>query len=471
MNRAFINYILDNAPLGVLLAIPLISLYSGVLATLVCLTLVIISFYRDESLICAAVVASGYHGVFQLDGRQLLGASFDVLLSGLLTLRLVYLVCVTKQTKLPSVPLFLFSLFMLYELFNCIFRSFERGGTYTALVAKDFILPLASFFYFIYVFNNRHKFNVDLVRCLKFMFLGIVAVATLSVVNYFADISSEFERFVLPIGLGEEYASRRSVLGLDVIRMNSLFALSTQGAAGCLYGICLASLVFYGKYIFGNSAIRICCLFSMLLACILGVSFTALFTVIIFCFLYYMLNNKSMKLRSSQILLPGVLLFLMISSSVFLTIDVGVGRELSILEYGYDNFLRPSLDRFVSMDAISIIFGIGLMPKLYLSGFLGTVYYLETFKLVYDNWIMGVIFQLGLVGLSIVLFLLVQVFVRIACVINTERWRMLAAISFLSMIGFAHGLFLLDRLFIFKAMFLLALVFSNGKEDSLRLIK
>lgn len=471
MNRAFLNYILDNAPLGVLFVIPLISLYSGVLATLACLILLIISFYRDESLVCSAVVASGYHGVFQLDGRQLVGASFDVLLSGLLALRFVYLVCVTKQAKLPSLPLFLFSLFILYELFNCIFRSFERGGTYAALVAKDFILPLTSFYYFIYVFNNRHIFKINLVRCLKFLLLGIVAVATLSIVNYFVDISIEFERFVLPSGLGEEYASRRSVLGFDVIRMNSLFVLSTQGAAGCLYGICLASLVFYGKYIFVNSAIRFYCLFSILLACVLGVSFTALFTVIIFCFLYYMLNKSSMKLRISQILLPGVLLFLMTASSVFLTIDVGIGNELSIMEYGYDNFLKPSLDRFLSMDSISVLFGIGLMPKLYLSGFLGTVYYLETFKLVYDNWIMGVIFQLGIFGLVIVLFLLVQVFVRIAGFIDVERWRIMAAISFLSMIGFAHGVFLLDRLFIFKAMFLLAVVFAKGNVNYFRLVK
>lgn len=149
-------------------------------------------------------------------------------------------------------------------------------------------------------------------------------------------------------------------------------------------------------------------------------------------------------------------IFLVVSSVLIssLTLKTKI-KDLSLISYGYDSFLAPSIERVFSNEISSIFIGIGPYPKLYLQQLYGTPEHNQLFKLVYDNWLFGIVFQLGVFVAGFFFLVLVKVFNMISNKAVSEE-RLVLGVAFISLIGFSHGTFIIDRLFIMKATFLLA---------------
>lgn len=453
-------------PWFAIVLVPSVALVSTWLAILIVLIILAASFFNDESLVCVSLVFSGFHGILQLNDLNFFGSIIDVVLSLLMLLRMTFLL--SRGFRFPASPIVLFLPLFIGVIVSAMVSALDKDFFYLGLVAKDFVAPLCAFFYFALVFHHKHYLGISFARALKFLVLGVTTVGFFSLLNYVFAISESFSRFVLTSSGLEEHAARRELAGLAVIRMNSLFVLSTQGAASCLYAIALALTIASRGILFPRKRTKYGVLIILLVCGVVSVSMTFWLTIATFWVSYFLGNLiREGRVRVVRFTLISSLLVVFIISVSLLTLKAD-NKELSILGYGYDAFIEPAVTRISMLDFKHILVGIGPYPKLYLAQMNGTMLHDSLFKLVYDNWLFGIVFQLGLITGAFFFFILIHVF-RSIVKQGISETQFLFGIVFLSLVGFSHGTFLIDRLFIFKAVCLLAasLVALSKREVSL----
>ncbi|MDT0135480.1 hypothetical protein ABN306_13200 [Providencia huaxiensis] len=443
---------------------PLASILNSTVTVVIIILAIILSLKNDIFFCCTVIAVTNFNGLMQLNGLPFLRFSVEIFIYFLMFIKIILLV--TKVRIKTNLLATLVSLFILISIVSLTINGFQHDWLFIGLSIKDFILPLLSFFYFLFCFSKKNSYSEhDINQIINFMLLSIATVSALSIVNYIYPISINYNRFVIPEGLSDEtLAASRSIGSLDLIRMQSLFGLSTQGAASCLYAISIM-VILTGKTHLNLSKFSIYYIFfSCLIAGILSGAFTFYFTILLYlaCFLYRK-NKKQLKI----FIYP--LLILLIITFSFINIKINNNtEEINLIYYAYSGFIEPALDKFYNMQFYQLFIGIGLYPKLYWLN-LGDVHLKEYyFRYIYDNWILGVFFQLGIIGGTLFVGIILRVFYSYKS--SSEIYTILIC-SLISMLGFAHGTFIIDKLFIIKAMCLISLLIKNENFNNYNMQK
>ncbi|EMN6211641.1 hypothetical protein WB532_003734 [Vibrio vulnificus] len=408
-------------------------------------------------LIC--LVYSSFHGILQLTQTNLISGMIDVILVFWLFAR--YSLTSFRTTFVKITPVFiLMSIFTLWVTLISIYSGIQFDLFFVGLTFKDYLLPLLAFFIFSQYFNGFNLSENTLDIFLIVMAIGISFVGLISLLNYFFDFSSSFPRFVVKHGfdsvnIDENSSYVRYVMGIPIVRMNSLFALSTQAAPSVLYCLAIYVSLVYRKV---SKKLLLLCV-TINIACIFfSVSFTAIIALAVLLLLHFILNSKMDIMSILTVILASFL-----SIYVILTVRISIDEstQLSVLEYGYEYFWEKFSVIFERIDIKSFFLGFGPMPRLYFNEFLTYEQVRHYSNVIYDNSIFGLLFQFGVI--SLVLMLLIFSFVLFKCRRSNAPVFKIAAVCILSMLSFAHGFFLIERIFILKAAFLLA-IFSIGSK-------
>lgn len=435
------------------LVIPIASILNSVLTIILIMLAILLSLKKDIYFCCTIIAITSFNGLTQLNDLSPLRFLIEILIYILMFMKVIHLIIKVKVKLKPDILTILMTLFIFISVISLIINGFYYDWIFIGLSIRDFILPLFSFFYFLFCFSQKKKYSsYETNQIINFMLLSIATVATLSIINYIHPISINYNRFVIPDGLNDEsLAASRSIGSFDLVRMQSLFGLSTQGAASCLYAISLMITLMDKKKLTLNNISIYYILLSSLIAGILSGAFTFYFSAAIYlaCF-FYSKNKTQLKL----FIYP--LLILLVISLFFLNVKINNNtEEINLLHYAYSGFIEPAIEKFYNVEFYQLFIGIGLYPKLYwlnLSDLHLKEYY---FRYIYDNWILGVFFQLGIIGGCLFITIMLKIF---SAYKNFSGIHAILLCSLVSMLGFAHGTFIIDKLFIIKAMCLISLL-------------
>nr|AXL96535.1 hypothetical protein [Providencia alcalifaciens] len=439
--------------------IPILSIFNSD-ATIFLIILVLILSLKDDIFLCCTTIAiTSYYGLMQLNGLPFSRFLIEPIIYIFMLLRLFLYIphLRIKITPLTNSAL----LFIFIATLSLILNGFYYNWTFIALSIKDFILPLLTFIYFIIILSIRKKYILDdIKKILQVMFLSISTVAVISIINYIIPISSNYNRFVIPDGLNNEsLAAARSIGPINIIRMQSLFGLSTQGAASCLYAISLMAIVTGRKFLGFNKFINFYIIISCLLAGLLSGAFTFYFTILIYIMLYsYSFIKRINKLKY---IIPILYFLIIISIIPLLFIEVRINNNtesINLLYYSYEGFISPAIEKFSDINILQLFIGVAPYPKSYWLNITDPIIQKETFRYIFDNWILGVFFQMGLIGGILFLYILTKII--FICAKSKGIYFILCS-CLISMLGFAHGTFIIDKLFIIKAMCLISLIIVN----------
>ncbi|MGP8307239.1 hypothetical protein [Vibrio sp. YIC-376] len=391
-----------------------------------------------------------------MKGLSPIAGSVDVLFTLILFLQLAIYFVVNRDINIVvSNKLYLIFSLLIFMTASVLLSKYNNDFIFLILYLKDFFVPLTAFFYFYICIRNKMINPNDAIR---FLYYGLLIVSSMSLIHYLFNISDVFERYVPRRGFsGDEFASIRVVMGIPIPRMNSLFVLSTQGASSCLYAVGMYLSIFEYKHLNINKAIAYVFGIIFTLCGVFSVSFSFILTLSII-FLIRVMSSRSVYLRLSSLIFGGVVLFLLSSA----TINDG-NRSVGLIPYALDSFIGPAVGVIDAMSFGDFIFGFGIIPKLYYNEYMpiDTKHFLS--DVVYDNWLIGAFLQAGFIYSILSLLLLIFVVHRHLNLKNNHVIT-LACTIFLSFLGFSHGFFLLDRLFIFKAALVLAIIFNENSS-------
>ncbi|QXX81912.1 hypothetical protein J6836_17020 [Providencia sp. R33] len=437
---------------AIILMIILTSFINPYIPILLILASFFIYFKNDYYLIGFITIISSFNGILQIVEKNPIGTSIDTLISLVLILKLAQIIILRKKFQINRNILVAFTIMFLTIILSTIKTAFNYDLIYFALALKDFILPLSCFYYLYLITPTLSKIEKESI--LRLFVLSITIVAGISLLNYIFNITDSFDRYVIASRFegNEENAYTRTISGIEIIRMNSLFALSTQAAPSVYY---VMALILIYKYNWNTKKRILNILYSIILvlAIFLSVSFSSIFTLFLFYIFYFLFKN----IKSPKIILFPIISMILISLLSMVEIE-SFGSNYNIVEYGYSNFILKSLSGFEHINIIEILIGFGVMPKLYLNEYLSVSDYTLYFRLVYDNWILGGFYQMGILGLALFFFILIA---PISYNLTSENNIIIVALLF-SMLGFSHGLFILDRLFIIKFCIIYSLIANNN---------
>lgn len=429
--------------------IPSSAIIDSRLTILLVVATIIFSLQEDKLLIGTIVSLSFYNGLMQFNHVSNARFIVEPLLFCVVFIRVFY--CSMMGMGHISLNRFSIALLCLITVIvlSVIYGSFDKDFFYFGLAIKDFIMPYMSILLFMIFLTRLDTKEEDIIYLIRCFIFAILVVAILSLLNYIFSISNTYNRFVIPDGLSDEkFSAVRNFGGISVVRMQSVFGLSTQGAASCLYGIAACILLTF------KSEVKVKgfnCFISLLILFIAGFisgSFTFYFTILIFLFSWTQCQlNPNLK-KITLILTPLLFLFLLKLGLTEVRIN-NDSSELTLLEYAYSGFLKPSFEIISDMHIKDLVLGIGPYPKFYWLGLEDIEAKTKVFRLIYDNYIFGMFFQVGLLGFFLCVLLL---FFVVNSLKSTNYIVSICCCSLLAMLGFAHGIFILDKLFIASAM-------------------
>ncbi len=444
------------------LIVAILSSLNSYLGIIFLFLIVLLSINKFKFIAYLSILCSGFHGILQLNGLSPISSAIDVVFTIILYMQLMlYLIIKRRVEVMLSNNVYMIIGLLATMTFSVLLSKYNNDYIFLLLYLKDFFIPLTAFFYFYILIREK---IIDSEDVIKFLYYGILIVSIFSLLHYMFNITDVFDRYVPRRGLkGDEFGSVRVVMGVSITRMNSLFVLSTQGASSCLYAIGLYLSIFENKFLKIKRIVALLYATIFLLCGIFAVSFSFVLTFIIIT-LTNAVTSSSVYLKLISVITgSGVLLL----ASLFLSVDDG-NRSVSLIPYAWDGFIRPAIGVLDKMSFGDFIFGFGLIPKLYYNEYLSLDAKNFLSNVIYDNWLLGAFLQVGFLYVLISILLLVFVFHRLNTTKNKSTF--LSALIFLSLIGFSHGFFLLDRLFIFKATLLLAIIFNdhvNVKSDTM----
>lgn len=444
-------FIFSSILLGII-GIPDLSVMSMVLG-------LITSIFNPKLFVFNVMFSTSLYGIHQFNSISNIAQFSDILISILV---IAFVIIHHSKIKfylyINSRFFIYFSCFFIIFIVSFLFNSLDYDLTYFLSGIKDFALPLFCFYPFYLVLSNAENREDLFISGAKGFIFGIIVVAFFSLINYFYAISTTYNSFVLlSPDANPDAVAERSIGFINFARMQSVFGLSTQGAAGVMYAVALVFSGFYLKRFFA-----ICSIMVLTLAGVLSMSFSFIVSLGIYV-LIFVLNANENRNNPIRVILQALLLVFFLFSFVFeFNVDNGT-RTLNLYSYAYEGFIEPASKYFDLFNFHSLVLGFGTMSKYYWNNLDSSDFKEFMFRVVYDNWLFAVLLQIGLLAFVVLLMIIFRTFfVAISKTVNTDRC---AAIGILMFIGFAHGAFIIDKLFLIKSMFFIAYISSREKYD------
>jgi len=341
-----------------------------------------------------------------------------------------------------------------------------KGGVATVMMFREYILPLMLLPIAVSLLSSRPK---DCRVVLIALFLGCVSVALINIVHYVVDLPLNTPRWVTlfdgATGISTELPDIRIVFGtIPLPRMRHILGLSGAGAGG-VYFITIALMGFvlarqtpikkWRRLMYLGSLV-------VMIAAFLTLSFSpGVAFGFVSIYLYIASNKRKGIVRTSvaavvmvfmlAVLLPG----LGDSDS-----STGGGEYIGKM---WTQKVGPALAEF---DKILLGDGLGLKS----AGALGLAdFNNDKYGLLTDQWLLVALYQLGVLGLILVIALFALPLLMTIRILGRRRGDEIGHLSIAAgtlvagFVGFSHGAAPIERLYSLPMMLAIAVIIVAAK--------